>query len=280
MKAYILVALSIFIAQPLLADNCASVEVKEHSEILAFLQSRDEMSDLAEIQIREAIEKKPSFCLLYEYGRHLTREGEYKQARASLSKAIKLAEPSHLRYYAPRNVIGFTYLSESNFDAALLEFKKQIEADSFRFLSDDTKVKVYNNAGYTLIQLGRYDEAEDFLASAVKLGSVKAVRNIAALNSLVSSLEQGSIDVPGVFAAVVGSAKSEDVARSLRKELASKMSLPENDIEIFRMQNGILSLTIGSYRSYPRSLIDRDRSVSAGIEDAYVASLSDWALVQ
>lgn len=218
----------------------------------------------------------PQFCILYEIGRYYTRSGNYPLARDYLQRAIQEEAAEDKKTYAVLNVIGFTFLREGNVDAALDFFQKQRSDTNFSSLPTIQRTKVFNNLGYTLMQLGRFDEAETNLLEAKKLGSNLAERNLQALRSLRATVASDSNDIPGVFAAVVGSSKSKLGAEKAILPLASRLGVPPTDLFVFEMDNGRYSLTFGSYESYPKALESVDLARSKGINDAYVSSLTKW----
>jgi tetratricopeptide (TPR) repeat protein len=227
-----------------------------------------------------AAQPDAGFCLLYELARYLVSNSDNDTARQLLTRSVRVASDKNRAEFAPYNVIGFTYLAEKRFDEALENFSMQIDSPDFSNFPKDLQGKVWNNAGYTMIQMGRYSEAKEMLVRAQAAGNPNATRNLQALDSLVATLSSSDINLPGVFAAVVASAKSISAAQ--QEEAKAKKAIPAMaaDIQIFKMGNGRYSITIGDYRSYPRAIKDRDAAIKAGIRDAYVTSLTDWELVQ
>ncbi|WP_175549173.1 tetratricopeptide repeat protein [Litoreibacter ascidiaceicola] len=217
-----------------------------------------------------------SFCLRYSYGRHLVRQSLYLEAQKELLVSIKLATNKELTGVSPHNVLGFTYLAEKNFDAAIVEFKKAKDFADFDLRKSSLKVKILNNLGYTLMQLGRYNEAREYLFDAQTLGSSKASRNLAALDSLVSTLESSDPNEPGAFAAVIASAASRSSAVKLTKKLDTQTGFDHEPLSVFRMKNGVFSVTVGSYRSYSAATSDLEPFLNEGFSDAYVGWLAEW----
>lgn len=130
------------------------------------------------------------------------------------------------------------------------------------------------------MQVGIYDQASEALKRAAELGSSRAYQNLAAVTSIVSTLEESDSSKPGAFAAIVGSAKSLERADLGMGQITKKLDVNRNELSIFRMKNNRLSISIGRFKSYPAAVLDRDKAIEAGIPDAYVAWLADWELVE
>ncbi|WP_300068895.1 hypothetical protein, partial [uncultured Ruegeria sp.] len=118
------------------------------------------------------------------------------------------------------------------------------------------------------------------LKQAAELGSSRAFRNLAAVASIVSTLEESDTSQPGAFAAIVGSAKSLSTAESSLLQISHKLNVEQSNISVFRMNNGRYSISLGRFKSYPAAISDRDKAVEAGISDSYVAWLTDWELIE
>ena len=218
-----------------------------------------------------------NFCVNYELGRHFTRSKKFDEARGFLTDAIKNASFEDHSSFAVWNVVGFTYLQQKQFEKALENFEKQEGHSAFRLLSKKNRMKVYNNAGYTLIQLARYGEALDYLNHAAGLGSVLALKNIAIVESITETLEAEDKNIPGIFSAVVASSRTSSGVQPIIDTMASKLGAEADEFFVFRTSNGRYSISLGAYESYPRALERRTNAVSKGISDAYVASISEWA---
>lgn len=273
-------ATTLGIADAALARDCAPDFASTGADVAERLNASSDRNSALITEARQYMASNPDdVCTRYYFGRYLTRLDDFDGARASLEDLEPKLAADGSTNVSPLNVVGFGHLSQGNNDSALDAFQKAADVPYFEGLPTALKTKILNNLGFTLMQLGRYDEARKALTVAAELGSSVAMRNLAAVSSIVSTLEETADGQPGTFAAIVGSARSLDAAGGEVQRIAGILGVSPTVLSVFRMQNGIYSIAIGGYNSYPTAVEDQNAAMDAGIDDSYVGWLADWVPV-
>ncbi|WP_010137776.1 tetratricopeptide repeat protein [Oceanicola sp. S124] len=235
--------------------------------------------DVPEAAVLEGLlEGSGDFCSFYELGRYYGRLDDYGAAQTWLERAQQTSEQQQIPAalaFPTRNVLGFIALQKGDYDVAAEWFEAQL-AD-LEALPETEQVKVLNNAGYTMIQLGRYDEAEQELLRASALGSLSAGRNLEALRSIQVTLESGAIDGPGAFGVALGAVAREADVETLLRRVKGRLDVPADSLGVFRTGTGALTVVLEPYSSYPKAqVLLREIEAQGGFNGPYVTSLSQW----
>ncbi len=274
--------LSLTAAAALLAAHAASA-CTEKMQDRALAESVDQMLDLGPEagqphadKVRAAVDAgNGDYCAAYSLARFLTQAEDYDTARHYIAEALESPTEVDLQQTAPWNVIGYTFLQERDMQNALRAFRHQLTHTSFDALPQNTQMKVFNNTGYTAMQVGQYDVAIDALAKSADLGSRTGARNLEIAESIVSTLKSGDIDAPGVFTTVLRSLKHKENVEPALKEAADLLGSDE-ELSVFLSQNDYYAIAFGAYESFPKSEIRQRLARSNGFPDAYSTSVAEW----
>ncbi|MEM1275373.1 MAG: hypothetical protein AAGH74_02525 [Pseudomonadota bacterium] len=277
MRSWIIGGLSLFAAGA--AEACVdTVPAELIPELERAIELRDDGARKAAEPLFARLEAQApeNFCILYEYGRLLVQEEDYKEGLALLDRALDEPEASELRSRPAYNMRGFIHLKLKDFDSAAEDFERQKEwVDRLpEDIRASTELKVFNNTGWAYLQQDRYDQAELNFTQAEKLGSKLATRNLEVTRSIVDTIEKQDKDTGGVFAAIAKSSRAPRDIERAADELV-KQGIPPEEIKVFRRVNGMLSLTYGSYLSYPKAQDFKDK-ITPIFSDSNVASVGAW----
>lgn len=219
-----------------------------------------------------------SFTINYEYGRLLAQMKKYREASAALDVAIKLMDRVDTKDLTVYNTKGFVLLMLNDFEQALVFFAKEIDSPRFKSNSDASRMKVHNNAGLAYLQLDRYLDAQKQFEIAKALGSSLAKKNLEIIASILATVGAANENVPGIFAPAVGSVKNPSLATERSNEIASRLGVSSDSLLLFRQGNGIFQITHGANYSYRKAERLVKEAKGKGIEDAFVASTTEWTL--
>lgn len=219
-----------------------------------------------------------SFCLLHAAARAFMRAGDDARGQdmlATLESRWPAASLDDLFGETPWNTRGFAAIKRGRWDEAVEDLRRQLAVSGFPAAPDAQRLKIYNNLGYALLQLERYPEALEAFETAAALGSRNALRNIEATQSILSVLNAGDPDLPGVFAVVVETSRSYTDISRVQGRLRESGFDEAGAFHIYQRPDGKLSLTLGANESWPKAE-GRLEAVRAAVPDAFVASTADW----
>jgi tetratricopeptide (TPR) repeat protein len=234
----------------------------------------------------ELLQKHPSsFTVNYGYGLLLAQMKRFPESAETLKTALNLGKAKE-RMPDPSiwNTLGWVSIMSGNLDQALECFKTAKEnPETYASLSDETKMKLHNNAGYALMLMDRYEEAKKEFYKAEQLGSEKAKLNIEKIDSLIETQKKQDPDIPGVFAVVVFSIRNKD---GIDKAVLTQFerlhtAVPELDlksaeeINVYLAKNGIYLLALGSNYSYAKAQVMLG-NIKKTVPDAFVSSTTNW----
>ena len=190
--------------------------------------------------------------------------------------AAEVATDADFSKQAVFNVLGYNDLKEKIYESAVSYFNTQIENSNFLSLPPETRMKVFNNLGYTLLQLDQYEAAKSNLYQAVALGSSLARKNLEVVDSILAVQIKNDPDLPGVFAVAIVSLRNSDALEAYVKDAADRLNDSIEKFGVFARENGMFTVTYGVGMSYPKSDEMRAEALSAGFSDAYIVSTARW----
>lgn len=279
----ILPLLSIVMMVPtlLFANNCdygfesqPELETKLKQAILLREQGN---YDTATVILNELKMQSPqSFCVLYELGRVKINTRDYESALGNLQKAAHVADTNDHKKQAIYNIIGYTYLQTGDEEKASTYFERQKETAEFAFLPNETKMKVYNNSGLTLLRLSQYEQSRESFLHAKDLGSRLAVGNLAVVDSLLEVQKAGDKNIPGIYGVALFSSRDQNaVVRDLEKAQI-KLGVSKQELTIYKRKTGIITGTFGSNISYAKAQDYLKLAQSKGYRKVNIVATSSW----
>jgi tetratricopeptide (TPR) repeat protein len=217
-----------------------------------------------------------NFCILYELGRAKINTKDYASALVSLQKAAQVADTNDHKKQAIYNIIGYTYLQTEDVEKASAYFEKQKKTTEFQFLPNETKMKIYNNSGLTLLRLSQYEESRQSFTHAKNLGSKLAIGNLAVVDSLLEVQKAGDKNIPGIYGvALLSSRDQKKVARDLKKA-HKQLGVNKQDLTIYKRKTGIITGTLGSNISYAKAQDYLKLAKTNGYPKANIVATSSW----
>lgn len=264
-------------AQALPIDDVPLEQKAALAEAIKLRNGNDQDGALAKFKLLRTTVPN-SFTINFEYGRLLAQMKRYHEASEVLDMAIKLMDRVDTKYLTIYNTKGFVLLMLNDFERALDFFLMEINSSQFGIKSDSLRMKVHNNAGLACLQLDRYVEAQKHFLIAKELGSKLAEKNIEIISSILETARASNEDLPGIFTTAVGSVKNSSQATVRMNELALKLKVPSSNLLLFKQSNGIYQITLGSNYSYRKAERLVKEARAKGVEDAFVASTTDWTL--
>jgi tetratricopeptide (TPR) repeat protein len=295
MRVTITALLLIFIFHPMAiaCDDDIKADLVPDFERALLLRQDEEFREAEQLLRKLQKEDADSFCISFALARLYAIEERFDFSIAELENLLPADEDeikSFLTYgETPWNTLGYLYIQREMFGNAERMLTIEIERSEFYTLDNTQKIKIYNNLGLSLLNMGQYDRARHYLDIAKALGSKLAVYNLDVLSSIVATLEADDETIPGIFALIVKSLRENDgVGRYIKSnectEYAATISDTLNeageaeglDIYVFERPDGMHHITLGAYVSYPRAQRIRQIAIKAGIDDAYISSVVNW----
>ncbi len=260
------------------ADCTHTIPTEEAREFQNALNARANKDKEGALKLLKEIQVKlgDNFCVLHEIGRTYVHLNEYEQASESLLNAVEIATDADLSKNAVYNVLGYNDLKEKNYESAVSYFKTQTKNPNFLSLPPETRMKVFNNLGYTLLQLDQYEAAKSNLLQAVALGSSLARKNLEVVDSILAVQHKNDPELPGIFAVAIASSRNKDALKATVENAASRLNTSTEKFRIFDRGNEMFTVTYGVAMSYPKSDEMREEALSAGFSDANIVSTSRW----
>ena len=255
--------------------ECAACMEREYSLTLPANPSAGDMTGI-EDALRKVWEESDGFCAGYQLGRLLIIGSRHEEAITILEGIDTENNEAFLCCNALFNLIGFAYLQTGALEMAVESFKRQIALPEFQALPERDRMKTFNNLGYTLIQLGRYEEARASLDRARILGSDKAEFNLAKINSIVESLSSQDPSLPGAFALVIAYSRDQTHLEDQRASIADTLQIDVDQVQVFTLDGERFYFTYGAYMSYPM-VEDRLTKIQASVEpNAWISLTTEW----
>jgi tetratricopeptide (TPR) repeat protein len=235
-------------------------------------------------QYDQAIEKLKSvppgsptnFCINYELGRNLLNLKDYDQALTALQAASSVAGPEDRAKQAIFNIIGYTWLEKKEYSQAALALEAQLNDDQFSKLPTSKQTKVFNNTGFAYLRLNQYEPARENFDKALNNGSKLAASNLAIVDSLIAVQTKGDANIPGIFSVSLHSQGKDDNLLNTLDRLAAMLRVSSDQLNIYRRENGMLSVTYGANLSYAKAQELTQNAITAGITSAYIVSPTAW----
>jgi tetratricopeptide (TPR) repeat protein len=217
-----------------------------------------------------------SFPIQYAYGRLLAQMRLYPEAIVQLEATAKLGPATPGFDPGIYNTLGFALLMDTQYEKALEWFGALEKSEHFSGQPKELRTKLYNNSGVAYLQLDRYREAQEQFEKAKELGSQVARNNLVKIASILETLASGDVDVPGVFAVIVASARNEAAAAQQLSNVALKLGVAPSAFGVFLASNGRYLVARASYVSYPKAQLLAEESRKKGIRDAFIGSTTEW----
>jgi len=251
------------LAQPLMETAIALREDKKYQEAINKLKTIPEG-------------QPTSFCILYEIGRNQLNLEDYDQALATLQSASGIASDEDRKKQAIFNIIGYTWLVKKDYGQAVLVLERQLKDDQFANLPIAKQTKVFNNTGLSYLRLNQYAPAKANFEKARANGSKLAQANLAIVESLIAVQEKGDADIPGIFSVSLHSQRGSEGLDTALNSLARQLSVSNDDLNVFRRETGMLSVTLSANLSYAKAQALQEKAIAAGVSSAQIVSTTAW----
>lgn len=265
----------------LFANNC-DYGLETQSELDAKLKQaillREQGNyDTATVILNELKAQSPqSFCVLYELGRIKINTRDYESALGNLQEAAQVADTNDHKKQAIYNIIGYTYLQMEDVENAAAYFVRQKKTAEFQSLPNETKMKVYNNSGLTLLRLSQFEQSRESFLHAKDLGSKLAVGNLAVVDSLLEVQKSGDKNIPGIYGVALLSSRDQNAVIRDLKTAQTKLGVRKQDLTIYKRKTGIITGTLGSNISYAKAQDYLNLAKSKGYSKANIVATSSW----
>jgi tetratricopeptide (TPR) repeat protein len=260
-------------------------EAKAKYDEAEALRAKDKLNASYPIYAELLQKYSSSFSVNYGYGLLLAQMKRFPESGEALKIALNIGTAKE-QILDPSiwNSIGWVAIMNGNFDQAIEYFKTaKNDPKTYASLREETKMKLHNNAGYALMLMDRYEEANEEFHKAELLGSEKAKENIEKIHSLIETQKKQDPDIPGVFTVVVLSVKNKDwLDKSIQsitgriRSSAYGQELKDTDaIDVYLAKNGMYLLALGGNYSYAKAQRILEK-VKKTAPDAFVSSTTNW----
>lgn len=110
---------------------------------------------------------------------------------------------------------------------------------------------------------------------AMRYGSKNASLNIEKVESLIRTQKSEDIDIPGIFAVIVGSAKYEQMIEDQIEKISQILTIQKEDLQVYEAETGRYFFAMGSDLSYAKAQSMKS-SIEDKVSDAFVSSTTRW----
>ncbi|WP_319588310.1 tetratricopeptide repeat protein [uncultured Desulfobulbus sp.] len=259
-------------------DRCIGVPESACRRFVEAVGMRQKNNPKGSLLVIEELSKNYSnnFTIQYTYGRLLAEDKRYEDAIKQLQIALELGHDFENFDIEIYNIIGFSLLMESRYDESIEYFYTIEMSEEFQKKSKDFKIKVYNNFGVAYMQLDRFQEAKEKFEKSKNLGSKLAYKNIEKIDSILESLRNGDVNMPGIFALIVANPTTEIYTQQSLLKVSNKLDIPSSGFTVFRATKGQYYIAMASQVSYPKAEQLKEQANKKGISDAFIGSITSW----
>ncbi|MDM8540401.1 tetratricopeptide repeat protein [Desulfococcaceae bacterium HSG9] len=269
---------SLFFSSSVFADRFNDVpkKFKDKFSNAEKLRIDGEYKEALPIFTHLIVDAPKSVSILYSYGILLAEMKRYDESSKFLDKALEISAhgENDLQFL---NTRGWVSIMLGEYEKALEYFDKAMSDSKYNDISDLLKMKLHNNAGVAYWQSDRYDEAAKQFRLAKSSGSQLADKNLRMVESVLETINSKDINIPGVFAPVVGSSKYDFHIERQKKRITIKLGIDQSILKVFISSNGRYLITQGNGGlSYPKARMIVLSAKKKGISDAFVSSTLNW----